>query len=241
MPAPSKILLVDDETRVRSVLRRLLSDAGYSVIESTDGFEALDQIAIEQPALVILDVEMPRLNGWGTLEELRRRGARVPVLMLTNVNDVPDRLKGFETGADDYLGKPCDLKELLARVKALLRRTPDTARFSRLKFDDLIVDLSKKVSRRNGQLVKLTRTEYALLDLLAQHHGQPVPRDEILKQVWGASDSANSHAFDSHLWRLRKKIGDGGAQPRWLRNSSGVGYVLECEFAPEADDLPSTA
>lgn len=227
-------MVIDDEPAVRRVVCRFLSGAGLTTIECQDGLEAVERWIAEKPDLIVLDVEMPRLDGWKTLEELRRQGFRRPVVMLTNLNDVPARVRGLEAGADDYLGKPCDLIELLARVKAHLRRTQmlrDAPRLLRL--GDLEVDLGSKTARRGAHPVKFTRTEFALLALLAEHRGQPVSRELIQQSVWPASSSANSHTLDTCLWRLRRKLADGSGSDRWIRNLSSIGYVLHCDAAED--------
>jgi DNA-binding response OmpR family regulator len=236
VPSPAKIFIVDDEPAVRLVLNRFLTAAGFQIAECLDGVEAIERVSREKPALMLLDVEMPRLDGWKTLKELRQRGCRIPVLMLTNVDNIPARVKGLEAGADDYLGKPCDLIELLARIKALVRRSQMSLHTPRiLKFGDLVVDLERKAARRGRETVRFTRTEYALLELLAEHHGRPVSRPLMLDVVWGRAEAPNSHTVDTCLWRLRKKIGDGGSKARSIRNLPGIGHVLECEFAPTDD------
>lgn len=230
MPAEPKILLVDDEPSVRLVINRFLTASGFKVLECEDGADAVAVALREKPALILMDIEMPRQDGLRTLAELRRVRCQAPVILLTNVNYVAARVRGLETGADDYIGKPCDLNELLARVKALLRRaSPPAPSVQRLRFGPLTVDLSRREATRGTEPVKLTRTEYALIEFLLQHRGQPVGREEIINRVWGGTDASNSHTFDTHIWRLRKKLGDTGDAPRWLRNLSGIGYVLECE------------
>jgi len=230
MPPVPKIMVIDDESAVRRVVCRFLSGAGLATIECADGLEAVKRWMAEKPDLIVLDVEMPRLDGWKTLQELRRQGYRCPVVMLTNLNEVPDRVRGLEAGADDYLGKPCDLIELLARVRAQLRRAQTPLHASRrLQFGPLLVDLTAKTARRGETAVRFTRTEFALLALLAEHRGQPVSRDLILQTVWPASAGANSHTLDTCLWRLRGKLADGSGHDHWIRNLSGIGYVLDCD------------
>jgi len=236
MPDPVKLLIIDDEASVRLVLNRFLTTSGFRVTECPDGADAIEQVRREKPALIILDVDMPRLNGWDTLIELRRHGCRLPVLMLTRDDDIPSRIKGLEAGADDYVGKPCDLLELLARIKALLRRSRIVpAGPFRLRFDDLVIDMERKSARRGRTAVSFTRTDYALLDLFAQYHGKPVSRELMRNVVWGATDSPNSHTLDTCLWRLRRKLGDAGREPPWIRNLPGIGYVLECELESSSE------
>lgn len=221
------ILVVDDDPAIRSLFAKALTTAGFDTRESEDGVSALEQATSHPPSLIVLDVEMPRMNGWKTLAELRRRGCAQPILMITHVDDVDSRVHGLETGADDYIGKPCLPAELIARVKALLRRSP-LASSRRLRFGDVVVDLDGKKAERAGQPLRVTRTEYALLELLFRNAGKPVSREAMLEHLWGAR-SDTSHTIDTHLWRLRKKLGDAGDTPRWIQNVAGFGYVLHCE------------
>jgi DNA-binding response OmpR family regulator len=221
-----KILLVDDNAQIRNLFNRTLSARGYRVVECVDGREAIDIVESEKPALIILDVDMPRLDGWKTLAELRRRGCTQLVLMITHVNDLESRVKGLEGGADDYLSKPCEASELLARVGALLRRNsarPTVA--NKLHFGSLIVDLERKCAFDEDQPVHFTRTEYTLLQILVQQSGKPVPRDVLQARLWGG-DAGRSHTIDSHLWRLRKKLGKPARNPPWIQSLKGIGYVL---------------
>lgn len=248
MSSGAKIWIVDDDKAVRTVCRLLLTGAGLAVEECEDGAVAVERWHQAKPALIVLDVEMPRLDGWRALEELRRAGYTQPILMLTHVADVPSRVRGFELGADDYLPKPFEPGELLARVKALLRRAGVTAAATgggenssgrsngavrtsgvRLELGDVVVDFDTMAATKAGVPLRLTRTDFALLRLLGEHRGKPVLRDTILREVW-KGQASSSHVLDTHLWRLRKKLGDGenGAGQR-VRNLSGIGYVL----APE--------
>jgi DNA-binding response OmpR family regulator len=224
-PAPP-IWIVDDDPSIRLSFGRILREAGYGVAECEDGLVALGRLKSESPALIVLDVDMPRFDGWQTLEKLRRQGCARPVLMLTNVSHVDSRVRGLENGADDYLGKPCEPKEFLARVRALLRRAaPANAGDAPLRFGDVNIDLANKTATSAGSPLRLTRTEYALLTVLRENLGKPVSREAILKRVW-AGQSGYSHALDNHVWRLRKKVGDTGEEPRWIQNVSGIGYVM---------------
>ena len=226
MPAAPKIWIVDDDPSIRLVFSRALTDAGHRVTECEDGLQAVERLRTETPGLVILDVEMPRLDGWGTLEELRRRGFTQPVLMLTHVNDVNSRVRGLEAGADDYLGKPCSVAELLARVRALLRRAGSrTKAGAKLRFGDVRIDLEEKTATRAGAPLRLTRTDFALLALLHENRGKPMAREVILSRLWGGQ-AVNSHALETHLWRLRKKLGDDGEGSPWIQNVSGIGYCM---------------
>ena len=230
-PVP-EILIVDDDEAIRTVFGRALRTAGFGVAECADGIAAIERWQSVPPALILLDVEMPRMNGWKTLAELRRLGCMQPILMVTNVNHVDARVQGLETGADDYLGKPCDAQELVARVRALIRRAsrPPVEISAVLHFGDLEVDLVKKTAQRGDTAVALTATDFKLLSLLWEHLGEPVSRELIVERVWGMRANA-AHALETHLWRLRKKLGEAGDQTSWIRNLPGIGYVLDASVA----------
>jgi DNA-binding response OmpR family regulator len=226
MSETATIWVVDDEPGVRAAFSAALVAAGYRVVESVDGLEALGRLREGLPALIVLDVDMPRLDGRKTLQELRRRGVDTPVLMITHVNDVDSRIQGLESGADDYIGKPCTAPELLARVRALLRRAPRAAEADIvLRLGDVVVNLGARTATRHGAAVRLTRTDFALLELLYCRGGAPVPREEILAKIWQGKSGA-SHALDTQLWRLRRKLAGADGEAPWLRNVLGVGYAL---------------
>ncbi len=226
----ARLLLVEDSDEMRATCAELLRSVGFRVLEARDGLEALEMWEREDPALIVLDVNMPRMNGWQVLEKLRLRGCRRPVLMLTGLTGINDRVKGLAAGADDYLGKPCDFRELIARVQALLRRAqPEMSALTQLNFGGLRVDLRERTAVAEGAAVALTRTEYAILDLLARHHGRPVARETILDAVWGYTNRPNTRTVETHLWRLRQKLGDRGGEPRWIRTVPGAGYQLESD------------
>ena len=224
-----RILVIDDDGAIRASVVRCLQAPGYRVLEAVDGAQGVEVALKEKPALIIIDVMMPRLGGLEAVEEMRRLGINVPVLMLTTRSETPERVKGLMAGADDYLGKPFDRDELLARVHALLRKHTRQAPASRvLRFDELVVDLDQKTARRGGEDVALTRTEYALLELFAGNLGGAVSREQMLDAVWGYTYFPSTRTVDTHIWRLRKKIGDSGENPRWLKRVQGQGYVLSC-------------
>jgi two-component system, OmpR family, response regulator MprA len=229
METTEKILLVDDDPVVRRAFRRALTSVGYEVSECEDGAEALERIQVVAPALIILDVDMPRMDGWKTLAELRRRSWTQPVLMVTHVDDVDSRVRGLDSGADDYISKPCSAPELLARTRALLRRAaPQRAVTAMLRFGDVLVDVARKTATSGSGELRLTRSEYALLTCLLENIGAPVSREAIFERVWGGK-AGNSHTLDTHLWRLRKKLGDASDKPQWICNHAGVGYSLAAE------------
>lgn len=233
--AGARLLLVEDNEALRVTIAELLRAVGYRVLEAVDGIEALELWEREDPELILLDVVMPRLNGWETLQKLKSRGCRRPVLMLTGLGHVEDRVKGLAAGADDYLPKPCDIRELIARVQALLRRSrPEASGVTVLNFGGIRVDLLERTAVAATGPVALTRTEFSILDVLARHHGRPVTREAILDAVWGYTNRPNTRTVETHMWRLRAKLGDRGEESRWIRTVPGAGYVLACDPQPAA-------
>ncbi|OIV37817.1 DNA-binding response regulator [Mangrovactinospora gilvigrisea] len=229
------ILVTDDEPAVREALERSLSFEGYQVILADDGFAALDQAEKHHPDLVLLDVLMPRMDGLTACRRLRSRGDTVPVLMLTARDTVGDRVTGLDAGADDYLVKPFELDELLARVRALLRRGAMTSAHADegdrpdedvMEFDGLRMDTLSREVTRDGHPLELTRTEYSLLEMLLSHPRQVLTRDQILKAVWGFDFEPSSNSLDVYIMYLRRKTEAGGA-PRLVHTVRGVGYVLK--------------
>lgn len=224
----ARVLVVEDDVSVRAIVRHCLTAAGYRVLEADAGDKGLALALKEKPALIVLDVALPGLNGDRVAAELRRLGHTVPILMLTTRNGVDDRVDGLIAGADDYLGKPFDRRELLARIHALLRRqTQQTGARRTLRFGDLTVDLAGRAAARGAEPVSLTRTEFSLLDLLARNLGTPVSRELILDAVWGYTYLPTTRTVDTHIYRLRKKLGDNGDEPRWLKKAQGEGYLLD--------------
>jgi DNA-binding response OmpR family regulator len=223
-------LVVEDDALSRLAVTAALQDAGYQVLEASDGDEAMMIAAEEKPALIILDVVLPKRDGISVVRELRRRNNLTPVLLLTTYDQVDNRVEGLEAGADDYLSKPYDLRELLARVRALLRRSqPALGGCSQLRFADLWVDLENRRAERAGERVDFTGIEYAILSLLSQSMGKPVSREVMLGTIWGYTYLPATRTVDTHIWRLRKKLRDSADEPKWLRHHAGLGYTLTCE------------
>lgn len=232
------ILVVDDDEITRLVSAQALKAAGYEVKAVGSGIEALAEVERWSPALVVLDVSMPGMDGYEVLTELRARSYGRPVLMLTAYGSSEHIVRGLSAGADDYVTKPVDLRVLAARVHALLRRGPTLPTGAgKLYFGETVVDLDLKQAHCAGERVPLTRTEFALLALLARNGTKPTARGEILEGVWGYAADANTRTVETHLWRLRKKLGDEGAEPRWILTRHGLGYLL----APETMNLPVPA
>jgi len=217
------ILVVDDERAVRDSLRHALELEGYTVELAVDGGDALARVERSSPDAIVLDVLMPGLTGLDVARRLRSRGNAVPILMLTARAAVEDRVEGLDAGADDYLVKPFALDELLARLRALLRRTTETG--ATLRFADLELDPGTREVRRAGDAIDLTRTEFALLELFMQNPRQVLTRGTIFERVWGYDFGVGSNALDVYIGYLRRKTETGG-RPRLIQTIRGVGYAL---------------
>jgi two-component system response regulator MprA len=221
---PARVLVVDDDAALRDAVRRALRLEGYDVDTAESGEAALDRLAATHADLVVLDILMPGLDGITVCRRLRAASDATPVLMLTARDAVSDRVLGLDTGADDYLTKPFALEELLARVRALLRRRqPELDGVLRL--DDLELNPRTRQATRGGRTIELTRTEFALLELLMRNGGTVLGRDVIRERVWGTDDSFGSNTLDVYVGYLRRKTEADGA-PRVLHTVRGVGFVL---------------
>jgi DNA-binding response OmpR family regulator len=231
------ILIVEDDLTLLETLEYNLAAEGYAIITATDGLTALDVAREEHPDLVLLDLMLPRLDGFEVCRILRQEMS-VPILMLTARADEVDRVVGLEMGADDYLTKPFSMRELMARVKALLRRVrlireelaEEQARSGakRLEFGDLVIDLDRRDVLVRGQSVSLKPQEYELLLFLARHPGMALSRDLLLERVWGWDYGGGSRTVDVHVRWLREKIEDDPANPQRILTVRGVGYCFEC-------------
>ncbi len=222
-----RILVVDDERAVRESLRRALELEGYDIDLAADGAEALSRLmdgGNSQPDVVILDVLMPGVDGLEVCRRLRRSGNRVPVLMLTARDEVENRVAGLDAGADDYVTKPFALEELVARVRALLRRASESAN-EVLRFADLELDPGTREVRRDGEPIELTRTEFALLELFMTNPRQVLTRSIIFERVWGYDFGFASNSLDVYIGYLRRKT-EAGGKPRLIQTVRGVGYAL---------------
>ena len=220
------VLVVDDEPAVRQALQRALSFEGYEVRLASDGHAALDALLHDPADAILLDVSMPGLDGLEVCRRLRAAGDRTPVLMLTARHATADRVAGLDAGADDYLVKPFALEELLARLRALLRRaSPPGANDEVLRFADLSLDPTTRVVRRGDRVIELTRTEFNLLELLLRNHGQVLTRELIFDRVWGYDFGANSNSLEVYIGYLRRKT-EAEGEARLIHTVRGVGYVL---------------
>ncbi len=226
-PPRQHVLVVEDDRAVRESLRRSLEFNGYHVSTASDGAEALAGISVINPDAVVMDVMMPRLDGLETTRALRKVGNSVPILVLTARDAVGDRVEGLDAGADDYLSKPFALEELLARLRALLRRvTPeDGDPEEHLSFSDLSMDLASREVRRADRLMELTRTEFTLLELFLRRPRRVLERSFILEEVWGFDFPTTANSLEVYVGYLRRKT-EAEGEPRLIHTVRGVGYVL---------------
>ena len=220
----TKVLVVDDEPGVRAALQRALVLEHHDVTLAEDGQEALDTLSEGTVDAIVLDVMMPRVGGLEVCRRLRAAGDRTPVLMLTARDAIDDRVAGLDAGADDYLVKPFALRELQARLRALLRRT-EPGEADVLSLDDLVMEVGAHLVRRGSREIDLTRTEFALLRLLLEHPGQVLTRSTIFERVWGYDFGATSNTLGVYVGYLRRKL-EAGGEPRLIHTVRGVGYVL---------------
>ena len=216
------ILVVDDEANMRWLIRLYL-EKEYPIVEAADGREALTKLEQEQPALVLLDVMMPQLDGWETLRHIRE-GSAIPVIMLTALGDTPDRMKGLRMGADDYIPKPFDGRELVARLKAVLRRSYRTqVQDDRVIVGSLAIVPEARIATVNGHMLDLTPKEFDLLLVLARNASHVMSREQLLARIWGTDYTGGTRTVDSHIRNLREKLGDNGSL---IVTCWGKGYRL---------------
>ncbi len=223
-----RILIIEDETPMRTALADLLAAEGYRVLTAADGESGLQRALDEKPALILLDIMLPKLDGFALCAELRRLSHAMPVLMLTAKGQIEDRVTGLDAGADDYLVKPFSTEELLARVRALLRRVERKTKLPlKLKLGDVEIDLARQTAMRGKKPIHLTAKEFAMLRLLAEADGEPVTRERFLDAVWGYTAFPTTRTVDNHIASLRAKLEKNPDDPRWLKTVHGVGYKLE--------------
>jgi two-component system copper resistance phosphate regulon response regulator CusR len=220
-----KILIVEDEKKTGDYLKQGLSEAGFVVDLARDGRDGMHLALSEDYDLVVLDVMLPGLDGWQVVQEIRRAGRDMPVLFLTARDEIEDRVKGLELGADDYLVKPFAFSELLARVRTLLRRGK-AKELEALKAADLELDLLRRRVTRSGKRIDLTAKEFALLELLLRRQGEVLPRSLIASQVWDMNFDSDTNVIEVAVRRLRAKIDD-EFEPKLIHTIRGMGYVLE--------------
>jgi len=225
-------LIVEDDRAVARGLEYGLADEGFEVLWAETGRQALELARKRDPHLILLDIRLPDISGFDVCRQLRAEGKRQPILVLTALDEELDKVLGLELGADDYVVKPYSLRELISRVRALLRRAyGELAAVSvgdRLRFGEVEVDMERLLVTRRGKLVDLTPTEFRLLRYLVSNPGRPCSRVELIEAVWGyASDIGSDRTVDVHIRHLRKKLEDDPANPRWIVTVRGVGYKFE--------------
>lgn len=229
-----KILVVDDEASIRRILETRLSIIGYNVITAADGDEALVAYKKETPDLIILDIMMPKLDGYGVCQEIRKE-SKVPIIMLTALSDVTDKITGLELGADDYISKPFSPKELEARVKGILKRiekvpiTQVNPSAGILAIGNIKIDTNKRQLYKHNEKIRLTGMEFSLLELLISNSGEPFSRASILQEVWGYTPErhVDTRVVDVHISRLRSKLEEDPSNPDLILTARGIGYLFQ--------------
>jgi len=226
----SRILIIEDERPMRTALADALESEGYRVFTAADGEEGLSRALSDKPDIILLDLMMPRLDGYAVCSELRRLSNPVPILILTAKGQLEDRVRGLDLGADDYLVKPFSTEELLARVRAVLRRVSRPgAALKTLVLGDVHVDFARQQAARGRKPLHLTAKELAMLRLLAESGGEAVSRERFLDIVWGYGAFPTTRTVDNHIATLRAKVEKNPDVPRWIKTVHGVGYRLESE------------
>ena len=224
----SRLLIIEDEPAMRTALQDCLVAAGYRVLLASDGQAGLNKALKEQPDLILLDVMLPKLDGLTVCQSLRRGQFSGPILMLTARGQIEDRVQGLDAGADDYLIKPFSTEELLARVRALLRRTERSESvITEMQLGDVRIDFVKHEATRGKTQLRLTAKEFAMLKLLMETRGEPVSRERFLDVVWGYAAFPTTRTVDNHIASLRSKLESDPENPRWIKTVHGIGYRLD--------------
>ncbi len=228
-----RILVVDDEASIRRILETRLSMIGYDVVTAADGEDAITTFHQSQPDLVVLDVMMPKLDGYGVCQELRKE-SDIPIIMLTALGDVADRITGLELGADDYVVKPFSPKELEARIRSVLRRVDKVGAAGIpssgvIAIQNIRIDTNKRQVYKGDQRIRLTGMEFSLLELLVSRSGEPFSRSEILQEVWGYTPErhVDTRVVDVHVSRLRAKLEENPSNPELILTARGTGYLFQ--------------
>ncbi|MBU2444987.1 MAG: response regulator transcription factor [Bacteroidetes bacterium] len=221
----STILIVEDDEAMLKGLRDAFEHNGFNVLAATDGESGLQLAELNEPDIIILDVMLPRTDGFDVCRTLRKRGVTIPILMLTARAEEIDKVVGLEIGADDYVTKPFSTRELLARVKAHLRRTTEKVlSFERYEFGNVTLDFAAFKAFKNKKQIDLTSTEYSLMKVLIKHRNEVVPREKILNEVWGYNAYPSSRTVDNHILNVRQKLEDNPEKPEYILTIHGLGY-----------------
>lgn len=227
---PRHVLIIDDDQALLGLLKQALTQAGYAVLIANNGIDGLQQVYAQQPDLVVLDILMPRMDGWETCTRIREMSP-VPIIILTARDDEADKVKGFQCGADDYVIKPFSFAELTARIDAVLRRSQPAHATKRRLYtrDDLCVDLDGRRVIRKGKVIELTPTEFRLLSYLAENAGRVLSKEQLLNAVWGYGHQQQVGYVKRYIWYLRHKIEDDPLKPCFIRTVRGFGYTFPAE------------
>lgn len=221
-----KILIVEDEANIRELVSYNLKNNDYRVIEAEDGLQGLDAAYREKPDLILLDIMMPGKNGFEVCKELRARGYKVPIIMLTAKTEDIDKVMGLEFGADDYITKPFSIHELMARIKAVLRRSELSREVKSITIGDLTVDAERHEVTVGGKVIELSLKEFELLKALAERRGIVMTRDQLLDKVWGIDYDGENRTVDVHIRYLRRKLGDDEKESEYIQTVRGIGYKI---------------
>ena len=229
-----RILVIEDDAQLRLGLKDNLEVEGYHVLTAVDGESGVRAVTTEHPDVVVLDVLLPAMNGFDVCRAIRARGITTPVLMLTARGHETDKVLGLELGADDYVTKPFSIRELLARIKVVLRRAPGgrVVRPENFRFGDVEVDFKRQRVTKRGQDLELSAREFKILAYFIEHQGEMLSREQLLNEIWGYDVFPTTRTVDNHIARLRKKVEDEPDAPRFILTQRGAGYVFE---VPAAD------
>lgn len=221
-----KILIVEDEANIRELISYNLINNNYKVLEAEDGLQGLEMSIKEKPDLILLDLMLPGMNGLDICKDLRERGSKIPIIILTAKNEDIDKVMGLEFGADDYMTKPFSVHELMARIKAVLRRSEQINEVKYITRGDLAIHIERHEVLVDGKAVELSLKEFDLLKTLAEHKGMVMTRDQLLDKVWGIDYDGENRTVDVHIRYLRRKLGDEEGESKYIQTIRGMGYKM---------------
>lgn len=221
-----KILIIEDETNIRELISYNLAANNFAVAEAEDGLQGIEMLAREKPDLILLDLMLPGKKGMDICKDLREKGSKVPIIILTARSDDIDKVMGLEFGADDYMTKPFSIHELIARIKAVLRRSGHNNKKNHIIKGSLVIDNEKHEVRMDGEGIDLSLKEFELLKTLAENRGTVLSRDQLLDKIWGIDYDGENRTVDVHIRYLRRKLGDGESEENYIQTVRGVGYKM---------------